>query len=136
MAHFARIDENNIVTRIIVVSNDKIINPETGIEDEDIGISYCTEVLELEGNWIQTSYNDSFRVRYAGMGFAYNEELDAFIPPKPFQSWILDNDTADWVSPLGAAPELTEEQRKTSGYIWDEEAYQADNTQGWVLVTP
>ena len=69
MAHFAQIDQNNVVTQVIVINNEKIINPETGIEDESIGIAYCRDVLELGGNWIQTSYNGSFRFRYAGTGF-------------------------------------------------------------------
>ena len=77
------------------------------------------------------------RVRYAGIGYSYNAALDAFVPPQPHDSWTLDNETADWVSPLGAAPELTEaEVEARSFYRWDEEAYQADNTTGWVLETP
>ena len=77
------------------------------------------------------------RVRYAGIGYSYNAELDAFVAPQPYASWTLDSGTADWVSPLGAAPALTDaEVEARSYYRWDEDAYQADNTTGWVLETP
>ena len=135
MAHFAKLDENNVVTQVIVVDNKDIIDPHTGQEDEIIGIAFCKKLLG--GNWKQTSYNSNMRVRYAGIGYSYNAELDAFVAPQPYASWTLDNATADWVSPLGAAPALTEaEVEARSYYRWDEEAYQADNTTGWVLVTP
>ena len=135
MAHFAKLDENNVVTQVIVVDNKDITDPHTGQEDEILGIAFCKKLLG--GNWKQTSYNNSTRVRYAGIGYSYNAALDAFVPPQPHDSWTLDNETADWVSPLGAAPELTEaEVEAMSFYRWDEEAYQADNTTGWVLQTP
>jgi hypothetical protein len=76
------------------------------------------------------------RVRYAGTGYSYNAALDAFVAPKPFASWVLVEETADWESPVGPAPALTEaETAALSSYRWDEEAYQADNTTGWVLET-
>jgi hypothetical protein len=129
MAHFAQLDENNIVTRVIVVDNKDIIDPQTGEEDEIIGIAFCKKLLG--GNWKQTSYNDNIRVRYASVGYSYNEELDAFIAPKPHNSWVLNNETADWESPIGPAPELTEEESEAGSFHqWDEE-----NTQ-WNLVTP
>lgn len=129
MAHFAQLDENNIVTRVIVVDNKDIIDPQTGEEDEIIGIAFCKKLLG--GNWKQTSYNDNIRVRYASVGYSYNEELDAFIAPKPHNSWVLNNETANWESPIGDSPELTEEESEAgSFYQWDEE-----NTQ-WNLVTP
>ena len=134
MAHFAKLDENNVVTQVIVVDNKDITDPHTGQEDEILGIAFCKKLLG--GNWKQTSYNNSMRVRYSGIGYSYNAALDAFVPPQPHDSWTLDNETADWVSPLGAAPELTEaEVEARSFYRWDEEAYQADNTTGWVLET-
>ena len=135
MAHFAKLDENNVVTQVIVVDNKDITDPHTGQEDEILGIAFCKKLLG--GNWKQTSYNNTSRVRYAGIGYSYNAALDAFVPPQPYASWTLDNDTADWVSPLGAAPALTDaEVEANSFYRWDEDAYQADNTTGWVLETP
>ena len=135
MAHFAKLDENNVVTQVIVVDNKDITDPHTGQEDEILGIAFCKKLLG--GNWRQTSYNNNMRVRYAGIGYSYNAGLDAFVPPQPHASWTLDSETADWVSPLGAAPTLTDaEVEAMSFYRWDEDAYQADNTTGWVLETP
>jgi hypothetical protein len=136
MAHYAQIDENNIVTQVIVVANEDIQDA-NGVEVEEIGVAFCKKLLGAETNWKQTSYNNNFRVRYAGINYSFNEELNAFIPPKPWPSFVLNEETADWQSPLGPAPELTEEQiAARSFYRWDEEAYQEDNTIGWVLETP
>ena len=136
MAHFAQLDENNIVTQVIVVSNDDCTDF-NGTEVESIGIAFCQKLLGADTNWKQTSYNSNMRVRYAGIGYSYNAELDAFVPPQPYASWTLDSGTADWVSPLGAEPTLTQEEIDAgSFYRWDEDAYQADNTTGWVLETP
>ena len=136
MAHFAQLDENNVVTQVIVVSNDDT-SDSNGVETESIGVAFCQKLLGADTNWKQTSYNSNMRVRYAGIGYSYNAGLDAFVPPQPYASWTLDSGTADWVSPLGAAPVLTDEQTAAGSYYrWDEDAYQADNTAGWVLETP
>jgi len=135
MAHFAQLDENNVVTQVIVVSNEDTSDA-NGIEVEEIGVAFCKKLLGADTRWVQTSYNNNFRVRYAGIGYLWSEELSAFIPPKPYASWVLVNETADWQSPLGPAPALTEEEiASRSFYRWDEDAYQADNTTGWVLET-
>ena len=135
MAHFAKLDENNVVTQVIVVDNKDITDPHTGQEDEIIGIAFCKKTFG--GNWKQTSYNGNIRNNYAGVGYSYNAALDAFVPPQPYASWTLNNETADWVSPLGPRPTLTEaEVASLSYYRWNEDAYQADNTTGWELVTP
>ncbi len=136
MAHFSRLDENNIVTQVIVVANEDTADS-NGVEVEEIGVAFCKKLLGAETNWKQTSYNGNFRVRYAGIGYSFSEELNAFIPPSPHNSWVLVEETADWESPLGPAPELTEEEVEArSFYKWDEDAYQEDNTTGWVLETP
>jgi len=130
MAHFASLDENNIVTQVIVVANEDTADFR-GVEVEEIGVAFCKKLLGADTRWKQTSYNNNFRVRYAGISYTYNEELDAFIPPKPFASWVLVEETADWESPVGPAPELTEEEiASRSFYRWDEE------NQQWVLETP
>ena len=135
MAHFAQLNENNIVTQVIVVNNDKTADS-NGVETESIGVAFCQKLFGSDTNWKQTSYNNNFRVRYAGIGYYYNESLNAFVPPQPYASWTLNNATADWVSPLGAAPALTDEQDAAgSYYIWNEDAYEADNTKGWTLIT-
>jgi hypothetical protein len=135
MGHFAKLDENNIVTQVIVVDNKDITDPFTGQEDEILGIAFCKKLLG--GKWVQTSYNGNIRKRYAGVNYSYNKALDAFVPPAPFDSWVLVDETADWEAPLGPAPELTEEEIEAgSRYQWNEEAYQEDNTTGWELITP
>jgi len=145
MAHFAQI-QNGIVINVIVVNNDVLID-NTGNESEDLGIEFCKKLFGQDTQWKQTSYNTKnrkhlnggvpLRENYAIIGGSYDEQLDAFLPPKPHDSWVLNNETADWESPLGAAPELTEEEIDSrSFYRWDEEAYQTDNITGWVLETP
>jgi hypothetical protein len=130
MAHFSQLDENNIVTQVIVVANEDT-SDSNGVEVEEIGVAFCKKLLGADTRWVQTSYNGNFRVRYAGIGYSFSEELNAFIAPKPFDSWILNEETADWESPVGPAPELTEEEVEArSFYKWDEE------NQEWVLETP
>ena len=89
MAHFAKI-ENNIVTQVVVVDNSQ----------EHRGQDFLANELGLGGTWIQTSYNAKIRKNYAGIGFTYDEELDAFIQPKPFESWVLDEETSQWKAPI------------------------------------
>jgi hypothetical protein len=96
MAHFAKL-ENNIVTQVIVVANQDILD-ENGQESEQKGIDFCSNLLG--GTWIQTSYNGNIRKNYAGVGYTYDETLDAFIAPKPFNSWVLDETTAQWKAPV------------------------------------
>ena len=130
LAHFCQLDENNVVTQVIVVANEDTSDA-NGVEDESIGIAFCKKLLGADTNWRQTSYNNNMRVRYAGIGYTYNETLDAFIPPKPFASWVLNETTADWESPVGPAPALTQAEIDAhSFYRWDE-----DNGE-WVLETP
>ena len=125
MAHFAEIDENNIVKRVIVVGNADC-NGGDFPGSEASGAAFCNKLLG--GTWKQTSYNSNFRKRYAGKGMKYDASLDMFITQQPYASWTLstEGDTkGDWVAPI-AKPE--------GDYTWDEAAYQADNTQGWVAV--
>jgi hypothetical protein len=129
MAHFASLDENNIVTQVIVVANEDT-SDSNGVEVEEIGVAFCKKLFGADTNWKQTSYNGNMRVHYAGIGYSYNEELDAFIAPKPFESWVLVEETADWEAPV-PQPTLTKAQKDAgSRYEWDEE-----NTT-WNLVTP
>ena len=109
MAHFAQLDENNVVIQVIVI-NDRDCCDDNGIENEDVGIAFCQQLLGEDTRWKQTSYNRNMRVHYAGIGMRYNEDLDAFVHESPFPSWVLDSATANWVSPLGPAPTLTEEE--------------------------
>lgn len=111
MAHFAKLDENNQVMQVIVVHNNEIL--ENGIEVEQKGIDFCKSLFGLETNWRQCSYNSSIRKRYPGVGFTFREDLDAFLAPKPFPSWELDEQTLEWSSPI-ARPDTT------NNYVWDE----------------
>ena len=109
MAHFAEIDENNIVKRVIVIDNSL----------EPMGSYWCNKVLG--GTWIQTSYNNKIRKNYAGIGYSYDPNLDAFIPPKPYESWILNEEACLWDPPI-AYPNDGQQ------YYWNEEE------KNWVLI--
>ena len=100
MAHFALINDNNIVQIVIAVDNSVTTNLDTGVEDENLGIEFCKSLYGEDTKWLQTSYNNNFRVNYAGIGYIYNAQLDAFLPPKPYQSWILNTETYQWNSPI------------------------------------
>jgi hypothetical protein len=98
MAHFAKLDENNVVIDVNVVNNNELLD-ENGIESEQKGIDFLTSWSGGYSNWKQTSYNGNMRKNYAGIGFTYREDIDAFVPPKPFASWLL-NDNAQWEAPV------------------------------------
>ena len=110
MAHFAKLDENNIVLAVHVVNNEVITID--GVESEQVGINFLTE-LHGHASWKQTSYNGSFRKNYAGVGMTYDASRDAFIEVKPFPSWVLNESTCKWEAP-DAHP--TDGKR----YTWDE----------------
>ena len=117
MAHFAQL-ENNIVKQVIVVSNQDILD-ENGQESEEKGIAFCSNLLG--GTWKQTSYNGNIRKNYAGIGYTYDEGRDAFIPPKPYNSWLLNESTCQWESPIPYPND-------NKFYVWDEE------TTSWVEI--
>ena len=116
MAHFAKLDENNVVTEVIVIAN-RDTSDASGVEKEYIGAAFCERLFG--GVWKQTSYNGKFRKRYAGIGYIYNADLDAFIPPKPFPSWVLNPDAADWEAPI-PVPEDEGTGDPPKIYSWDE----------------
>ena len=115
MAHFAKI-ENNVVTQVIVVAN-KDTADANGVEKEYIGAAFCEKLFG--GTWKQTSYNGNIRKNYAGIGYTYNADIDAFVPPKPFASWVLNNDTAQWEAPT-PMPEDAGTGEPPKMYSWDE----------------
>jgi len=123
MAHFAKI-EDGVVTQVIVVDN-KDCADATGVEKESIGIAFCERLFG--GTWKQTSYNASFRKNYAGIGYTYNADIDAFVPPKPFASWLLNEETAQWDAPV-AMPEDAGTGEPPKRYQWDE------TTVNWIEV--
>lgn len=109
MAHFAQLDENNIVTKVIVVANEELLD--NGVESEAKGIAFCQSLFG--GNWKQTSYNGNIRKHYAGIGYTYDKNRDAFIPPKVFSSWVFNENTYTWEAPI---PMPTDGKP----YRWDE----------------
>ena len=146
MAHFAQLDGNNLVTQVIVVSNDDT-SDSGGVETESIGVAFCQKLLGAETNWKQTSYNGNMRGNYAGIGYTYMSNVatlgvgstDIFIPQQPYASWTVGVGTATWYPPAnpGDAPTLTDaEVAAGKYYVWNESNYAADPSTAWVLTTP
>lgn len=98
MAHFAELDKNNVVLRVVAVHDSE---------------EHLWPIYPFEGVWIKTSYNNNIRKNYAGRGYTYDVNRDAFIPPKPYQSWILNDQTCLWESPVKYPSDGKD-------YIWDE----------------
>jgi len=124
MAHFAKLDSNNIVEQVIVVNNAVLLDSE-GNESEQLGINFCKSLYGQDTNWIQTSYNGNIRARYAGVGMTYDSANNVFITEQPFPSWTLNQTTWDWDAPV---PYPTVEEDSTDSYTWNED------TQSWDLV--
>ena len=121
MAHFAKLDDQNIVLDVNVVNNETINNLPFP-ESEPIGVAFLTEWSGGYTNWKQTSYNANFRKNFAGVGYTYDAVLDAFIAPKPYPSWLLNTETCLWQPPI---PYPTDGKI----YSWNED------TQQWVEIT-
>lgn len=119
MAHFAQLNDDNTVVQVIVVHNNELLD-EQGNEIEAKGIAFCKSLFG--GRWVQTSINAKIRKNYAGVGYVYDVSRNAFIPPKPFPSWSLNEETCRWVPPV-PMPE------GETPHYWDEEK------QVWVEVT-
>jgi hypothetical protein len=123
MAHFAEIDNNGVVLRVIVVANHDTADA-AGVEKEHIGAAFCERLFG--GTWKQTSYNGNKRKNYAGIGYSYDAGRDAFIPPKPYNSWVLVEETCQWKAPVDMPADAgTGEPPKM--YSWDEA------TTSWVI---
>ena len=118
MAYFAQLDDNNVVIGIARIANDELLD-QNGNEVEQKGIDFCKFLFGKNTKWVQTSYNASFRKNYAWTGGTYSPELDAFIRPKPYLSWVLNETTCRWEAPT---------PYPTDGlfYDWDE------TTKSWV----
>lgn len=115
MAHFAKL-ENNIVTQIIVVDNNELLD--NGVESEEKGIAFCSHLLG--GTWKQTSYNGKIRKNYAGIGYTYDEQRDAFIAPKPYSSWVLNENTCLWEAPIAMPADGKQYGWNEDTQSWDE----------------
>jgi hypothetical protein len=117
MAHFAEVDPSWNVLRVIVVSNEDVLD-ENGAEQESLGVAFCKNLFGEDSRWLQTSYNKSFRKNFAGQGSLYDPGRDAFLPPQPYPSWTVEEDTCLWEPPT-PAPAIGQ-------YFWDE------STLSWI----
>ena len=118
MAHFAKIGLNSRVIEVVSVNNE-VLKDSNGVEQEVNGIDFLTKLTGW-AIWKQTSYNSNFRKNYAGIGYTYDEDRDAFIPKKPYNSWVLNEDTCQWNSPVVYPQD-------NNRYIWNE------TTKNWDL---
>ena len=119
MAHFAKLDKDNVVTEVHVVNNIEMLAAD-GSESEMMGVAFLIRWSGGYSNWKQTSYNGKIRKNFAGIGYTYDATRDAFIPPQPFPSWVLNEDNCLWDAPT---PMPVDGQR----YYWDEA------TTSWVV---
>lgn len=121
MAHFAQINQSNIVLQVIVVSDANCLDDQFQ-ESESDGVAFCQTLFGEDTMWKQTSYNNNIRKNFAAIGYTYDEQKDAFIAPKPYDSWLLNETTCRWESPISYPDD-------GSVYRWDEA------TTSWVLIT-
>ena len=146
MAHFAKLDANNVVEQVIVVANEDTADS-SGTETEAIGVAFCQKLIGAGTNWKQTSYNSNMRGNYAGIGMTYMTNVatlgvgstDIFIESQPYASWAIGVNTATWYPPAnpGDAPALTSDELAANKYyVWNESNYQSDPATAWVLTTP
>jgi hypothetical protein len=116
MAYFAKLGVGNIVEQIISINN-AVITDTNGVEQEQLGVDFINKLYNTRDVWKQTSYNNNIRKNYAGIGYHYDQARDAFIAPKPFNSWILNEDTCDWEAPVAVPTAQLEENQY---YSWNE----------------
>ena len=127
MAKFAKIGLNNKVIDVVTIANEILLDSNSA-EDEVLGVQFLSGMTGWP-HWVQTSFEGSIRKNYAGIGYEWDEDRDAFIEPKPKNegSWVLDETTCRWKRPVDNPGDSN-----GLNYTWDEDAYQADNTAGWV----
>jgi len=145
MAHFSKLNSENIVENVVVVDNIQILDSE-GNESEALGVEFLQGLFGSDTTWKQTSYNKNFRGNYGGCESVYIENVatlgvgstDIFIQQQPYPSWIISTTEAVWEPPV-ARPELTTSQLEAGNYyVWNEVEYQRDNSSPnvWVLHDP
>jgi hypothetical protein len=116
MAYFAKLGTGNIVEQVISINN-SVITDVNGIEQEQLGVDFINKLYNTRDVWKQTSYNNNFRKNYAGIGYTYDQTRDAFIPPKSFNSWTLNEDNCRWEAPVSKP---TTELEENQYYSWNE----------------
>ena len=125
MAHFAKLDDNNVVIEVVVVNN-AVITDENGQEQEQLGIDFLKNLYnEPDSVWVQTSYNGNFRANMADAEYTYDPQNDVFIPPAPYDNWVLDTTTYKWKTPVNYPSITTIGDPSVSLYItWDQDNVQ------------
>jgi len=118
MAYFAKLGTGNIVENVISINN-AVITDSNGVEQEQLGVDFINKLYNTRDVWKQTSYNRNFRKNYAGMGYQYDQQRDAFIPPKPFNSWILNEQTCLWNAPVARPNDGKMYNWNESTLTWD-----------------
>jgi hypothetical protein len=120
MAYFAKLGTGNIVEQVISINN-AVITDSNGVEQEQLGVDFINKLYNTRDVWKQTSYNNNIRKNYAGVGYTYDQTRDSFIPPKPYNSWVLNEDTCLWESPIPYPQD-------NNKYNWNEQ------NQSWDLI--
>ena len=118
MAYFAKLGTGNIVKQVISINN-AVITDANGIEQEQLGVDFINKLYNTRDVWKQTSYNNNIRKNYAGIGYQYDQQRDAFIAPKPFNSWVLNEDTCKWESPIPYPQDNNEYKWNEQNQSWD-----------------
>jgi len=126
MAHFAQIDSDNTVTQVIVVGNEDCLDSD-GNESEAVGVAFCQSLLGSDTNWVQTSYNDNIRIRYAAVGYKHDSTSDVFYDPvSPYPSWVFNTSTWEWDAPVAlpddAGIDDADNPTESVRYDWDEDS--------------
>jgi hypothetical protein len=119
MAYFAKLGTGNIVENVISINN-TVITDVNGIEQEQLGVDFINKLYNTRDVWKQTSYNNNIRKNYAGVGYTYDQARDAFIPPRTYNSWILNEDTCRWEAPIPSPASYINEENKLVQFRWNE----------------
>jgi hypothetical protein len=119
MAHFAKLGVGNIIEQVIVVHN-SVLTDSNEIEQEKLGVDFINNLYNTRDVWKQTSYNGKFRKNFASIGYTYDQQRDAFIPPKIYNSWILNEDTCKWEAPIPSPASYRNEEDKLVQFRWNE----------------
>jgi|TARA_B110000971_G_C20002560_1_gene497552 hypothetical protein len=127
MAHFAKIGTGNIIEKVEVVSNDIAVT-------EQAGIDFLNNLYNTRDIWVQTSYNGNIRKNFAGIGYTYDQTRDAFIGPKPYNSWVLNEDTCLWEAPTSYPNTFTKSLTNSEGDTIPDKYYWHEQTQTWILI--
>ena len=127
MAHFAKLGVGNIIETVHVVSNDIAVT-------EQAGIDFLNNLYNTRDIWVQTSYNGNIRKNFAGIGYTYDQTRDAFIGPKPYNSWVLNEDTCLWEAPTSYPNTFTKSLTNSEGDTIPDKYYWHEQTQTWILI--